>query len=94
MFAIGDQDWPGISKLIEEMGEVQQICGKLLGTRGNLRHWNVPDLRVALEDELADLWAALTFVQKYAGLDQKRMADRVIAKLDKLIEWHTAEVKP
>lgn len=31
MFAIGDKEWPGISKLIEEAGEVLQICGKAHG---------------------------------------------------------------
>lgn len=30
MFSIGSKRWPGISKLIEECGEVLQIAGKLM----------------------------------------------------------------
>lgn len=68
MFAIGDEEWPGISKLAEEAGEVLQVIGKLMGTRGQTKHWNVPDLKKALEDEIADLDAAIAFVKVHCKL--------------------------
>lgn len=92
MFAIGDQDWPGISKLVEEMGEVQQICGKLLGTRGDTKHWNVPDLKAALEDELADLKAAIEFLIRRGGLNSERIRERHDAKVLQFERWHGVEV--
>jgi NTP pyrophosphatase (non-canonical NTP hydrolase) len=94
MFAFGDKEWPGISKLVEECGEVVQIVGKLIQTRGKTKHWNVPDLKAALEDELSDVWAALTFVQKHCDLDANRMADRIVQKLDLFEKWHAGENDP
>lgn len=89
MFAIGDEEWPGISKLAEEAGEVLQVIGKLLQTKGQTKHWNVPDLKVALEDEIADLDAAINFVKTHCKLDQNRMADRFVEKYDRFEEWHS-----
>ena len=40
MFAIGDKKWPGISKLVEEAGEVTQVAGKLMGSGGDILHWD------------------------------------------------------
>lgn len=73
MFAIGDQDWPGISKLIEECGEVVQVCGKLMGTRGEHEHWDGSDLKVRLEEEIADLIAAVEFVCDKNNLDREKI---------------------
>lgn len=89
MFAIGDKDWPGISKLVEEAGEVLQICGKLMGTRGALKHWNVENLKEALEDEIADLTATCAFVIGACHLDRKRILDRYVVKLNRFNRWHS-----
>lgn len=88
MFAIGDKDWPGISKLVEEAGEVLQIAGKLMGTRGQLKHWNVENLKEALEDEIADLTAACAFVIGACGLNQQRILRRYAEKLIRFRKWH------
>lgn len=58
-YAIGSDVWPGTAKLVEEMGEVQQQLGKLLGAGGD-RHWD-GDLRPRLIEELGDLLAAARF---------------------------------
>lgn len=87
-FAIGSKQWPGISKLIEEAGEVQQVCGKLLGTGGERAHWDGSDLKLRLEEEIADLQAALLFVQTSNGLDRLRIEKRAEEKLIKFLEWH------
>lgn len=59
-FAIGAQEWPGISKLIEEAGEVQQVCGKLLATYGETKHWDKSDLKECGTSSNPWVWA-LTF---------------------------------
>ncbi len=88
MFAIGDAEWPGISKLIEEAGEVSQICGKLLGTGGVVQHWDGSDLKVELEKELADLLAAVEFVVKHSNLDASTIKNRFALKLRRFEQWH------
>jgi NTP pyrophosphatase (non-canonical NTP hydrolase) len=87
-FAIGSKTWPGISKLVEELGEVAQVAGKLIATGGRPAHWDGTNLRVRLEDELADLEAAIAFVIQRNGLDADRIAERREAKLRLFREWH------
>lgn len=88
MFAIGDKEWPGISKLVEECGETLQVCGKLMGAAGQEQHWDGSNLHVRLEEELADLTAAILFVRELNALDGKRYAQRVEKKLARFRAWH------
>ena len=90
-FAIGAEVWPGVSKLLEEAGEVVQVGGKLLGTDGVEEHWDGTNLRTRLEDELADLAAAIEFVRSENHLDRERMAERTAAKLQTFRVWHRDE---
>lgn len=94
MFAIGDKRWPGISKLIEEAGEVLQICGKLMGTAGEDNHWNVPSLKSALEDEIADVMAACDFVMQKCCLNLEHITTRRQRKLETFNKWHRGENDP
>ena len=87
-FAIGALVWPGISKLVEEAGEVVQVGGKLLGTDGVEDHWDGSNLRLRLEDEIADLLAAITFVTQENNLDDPRIQERMMGKLLQFHEWH------
>lgn len=89
-FAIGDQSWPGISKLVEEMGELNQIIGKLMGTRGEFNHWS-GDLEPMLYDEMGDVLAAIQFVTRHCLLDAERIAKRAAKKLDIFEKWHRGE---
>jgi NTP pyrophosphatase (non-canonical NTP hydrolase) len=91
-FAIGSKVWPGLSKLIEEAGEVQQVCGKLLGTGGEHAHWDGSNLRERLEDEIADLIAACRFVQDANQLDSVRIFERIGTKLATFHMWHQNQV--
>lgn len=91
-FAIGSTVWPGLSKLIEEAGEVQQVCGKLLGTGGAHAHWDGTDLRVRLEDEIADVMAACMFVQEANMLNNRRIEERILTKLATFQKWHRDQV--
>lgn len=88
-YSIGSTHWPGLSKLIEECGQTLQICGKLLGTGGAVEHWDGEgNLKNRLEDELADLTAAIQFVQFACGLDAVSIELRVEEKLERFELWH------
>jgi NTP pyrophosphatase (non-canonical NTP hydrolase) len=88
-YAIGSDLWPGLSKLAEEAGEVAQVIGKIIGANGAVDHWDGgPPLNLRLEDEMADLMAAMIFVAHKNGCDLERMVDRSAAKLTLFEQWH------
>jgi hypothetical protein len=81
--------WPGTSKLIEEMGELQQILGKLIAVAGDTKHWD-GDLRPRLIGEAADLMAALQFfmAENLTKEDMVLVANRVAEKRARFEQWH------
>ena len=87
-FHIGAAEWPGISKLIEESGEVQQVCGKLIASEGKKEHWDGTDLKCRLEEELGDLLAAIDFVMTECGLSDDRILFRCQEKTALFRKWH------
>lgn len=88
-FSIGQNSWPGVAKLAEECGEVLQIIGKLIATGGRTDHWSGLDLGHELEDEMADVTAAIQFILKHNDqLDIDRIHGRVLRKLELFEEWH------
>lgn len=87
-FSIGSSFWPGISKLIEEAGEVLQTCGKIIASRGVIEHWDGSNLRTCLQDEIADVIAACSFVVDKNSLDHDAVEARVRRKLDRFERWH------
>lgn len=88
-YSIGSAIWPGLSKLIEEAGEVMQVAGKIIGTGGDTDHWDGTDLLSRLEDEVADLLAAIKFVMDKNALNQRAMRKRSEAKQALFNEWHS-----
>lgn len=88
MFSIGSKRWPGISKLIEEAGEVVQICGKLMGSRGEIQHWDGSNLKLRLQEEIGDVQAACDFVIEFCGLDGHAIALRRLHKRELFVRWH------
>jgi NTP pyrophosphatase (non-canonical NTP hydrolase) len=90
MFAIGSNVWPGLLKLVEECGEVVQVCGKLLGTGGSSTYFDDSDLREQLTEELADLLAAAQFVIEHNGLDAAAIEKRVAEKRRRFEDWHAS----
>lgn len=78
----------GVAKLIEECGELQQILGK------KLAYWTTDDhpdgLPIArrIEDEMADVGAAIYFVSRRLGLDRNRINQRQIDKIALFETWH------
>ncbi len=94
MFDIGSRRWPGISKLIEECGEVVQVCGKLIASRGEVLHFDASNLRDRLQDEIADVLAACRFVTAFCGLDIELIEERAAAKLALFTHWHATNPEP
>jgi NTP pyrophosphatase (non-canonical NTP hydrolase) len=90
MFAIGDQEWPGLSKLTEECGEVLQVIGKLIASGGLVEHWDGSNLKERLETELGDLKAAIAFVIKHCNLDGTAIVRREVEKLRRFSIWHSS----
>lgn len=87
MFAIGDKKWPGVSKLVEEMGELGQVFGKLMGSRGKLKHWS-GDLWDMMHDEIGDVLGAIWFLIDACKLDHARIHKRANMKHKMFHRWH------
>lgn len=79
----------GLAKLIEECGELIQVCGKKLAYFSTDEH---PDgqgsLKTRLEEEMGDVMAACGLVTETLGLDEGAICDRAATKLEKFCRWH------
>ena len=79
--------WKGIFKLLEEMGELIQVLGKL-GPFPSGRHPDKgPPLQERLEEEIADCYAALDYFRMSNQLDDDRINGRRQDKLNKYLHW-------
>lgn len=87
-YCIGSDDWNGLSKLIEELGELQQVCGKLIGSEGSVEHWS-GDLRTKFIEEVGDVRAALTFFvdKNFSEDEQEQMFKQSSRKLRNFRIW-------
>jgi hypothetical protein len=94
-FSIGSKVWPGTSKLVEEMGELQQVLGKLIASAGDTEHWS-GDLRAKLVEEIGDVTAAIAFFKgENLTLDESdAVEERHWKKLVLFREWHVNPTKP
>lgn len=94
-FCIGSYTWPGLSKLIEELGENSQVIGKIIAfpdrAKNGEHHPDGTILEDRLEDELADLLAAIQYVVNANALDEFRMNERFNMKLARFEGWHIEE---
>lgn len=63
------------------------MAGKLIGTRGSSLHFDGSNQRLKLQEEMADLAAALIFVEEENQLDQEFIYIRVEQKLALYREW-------
>lgn len=88
-FMIGGNLWPGLSKLIEECGEVVQVSGKLMGSAGDTNHWS-GNIRQMLVEELGDLSAAQKFFEEHnlTEIEQRAVAARAAKKYAQFEQWH------
>lgn len=88
-FAIGSTVWPGASKLLEEMGELQQVLGKLIAVAGADQHWD-GDLVPRIVDEVADVYAALDLFKELnlSEIGKAELLERRWRKVQLFFEWH------
>lgn len=88
-YNFGSDVWPGLSKLTEEMGELQQVLGKIIATGGDMLHWD-GDLSPRLLAEMGDVKAALeTFARLNLNEDELVVvAERCDQKNALFDGWH------
>jgi NTP pyrophosphatase (non-canonical NTP hydrolase) len=86
-YCIGSDEWNGLSKLIEECGEVLQVAGKIIGAEGETLHWDGTDLRERLTKEMGDLIAAVEYVTVKNELDIAAMRAQADSKLTLFRRW-------
>ena len=77
----------GVAKLIEECGELQQVCGKRLAYWTTDDHPDGTNLKERMEDEMADVCAAIDFVIEQKGLDRTRISLRWAQKMALFETW-------
>jgi NTP pyrophosphatase (non-canonical NTP hydrolase) len=79
----------GLAKLLEELGELSQVAAKKLAYFNTDNH---PDnaglLSTRLENEMADVNAAILFVTSKFGLDEAKIKQRTSEKLALFEKWH------
>jgi hypothetical protein len=87
-YCIGSDEWNGLSKLIEELGELQQVCGKIIGSEGSTAHWS-GDLNEKFIEEIGDVYASLDFFLSYnfLGKDIEAVKKQSIMKYTRFVEW-------
>lgn len=87
-YGIGSNIWPGLAKLMEEMGELQQVLGKVMACTGpNAIYWDGTSLVPRIQEEMADVRASIIFFCKANGLDKQFIHDRADEKLVKFRHW-------
>lgn len=83
----------GIHKLTEECGEVLQLLGKLGAFPQGEHPDGKGDLILRLEDELADLAAAIEYFTFVNKLNDNRIIERGCQKLKLFKEWGLSGIK-
>lgn len=78
----------GLAKLAEELGELQQVVGKMLAYGSGEHPDGGPPLLQRLEDEAADVTAALAFVSQTHAMNTERVKHRAAMKLSWFQAWH------
>lgn len=87
-YDVGSPTLPGLSKLLEELGEVIQVGGKYLAVDGQPEHWD-GNLDEMMADELGDALAAIGWFMHYNfdRIDQSRVLARREAKMFTYDRW-------
>jgi NTP pyrophosphatase (non-canonical NTP hydrolase) len=86
--------WRGIGKLVEECGEVLQLCGKLFAFPYGDHPDDNGDLAIRIEEELADLHAAMRYFILMNEIDVARINARSEKKLARFYDWVLTGLKP
>lgn len=78
----------GLAKLIEECGELQQVAAKKLAYFTTDNHPDGSNLKERMQEEAADVMAAIEFVIREFGLNRREIEKRIQRKYDLFCEWH------
>lgn len=91
-YIIGSDKWNGLSKIIEEMGELHQVFGKLIGSNGDTNHWS-GDLSVKMIEEIGDVQASILFFldKNFDPLDLDKLSDRIDEKYELFQKWDSEQ---
>ena len=81
------QIWLGIHKLTEEAGELLQVLGKLNVFPNGDHPDDKGDLIFRLENEIADVQAAIQYLIDTNGLNKHKIGMRRHLKLKKFNQW-------
>lgn len=81
----------GLTKAIEEMGELIQILAKKQAYFGTDNHPDGLSLRSRMEEEIGDVRAALLFIEEKFDLDTSFIDNREIKKLRTYRIWDADE---
>ena len=83
----------GANKVQEECGELLQALAKREAAGPGRRHWDgsLVDLRV--EEEMADVLAAIQYAAERMGLNQKLIAARMEKKYALYCKWERDELE-
>jgi NTP pyrophosphatase (non-canonical NTP hydrolase) len=89
-YSIGSPVWPGIAKLVEETGELNQVLGKIIATGGDTTYYGGDSLHDKLVQELGDVFAALRFFidHNLSPEAQHVIENRFLIKMKKFELWH------
>ena len=77
----------GLPKLMEELGELQQILGKRLAYWHTDEHPDGEPINERIEAEMGDVLAAIYFAAPRVGLDMDRIKERACRKLTVFERW-------
>lgn len=88
-YSIGSDTLPGLAKLAEEIGELQQVIGKIMGIGHVGQHWDGLNLTEKLVEEIADVRAAVQFFVMQNLHDRAAEIDsRFWAKFTQFRQYH------
>lgn len=93
-YSIGSNKWNGLSKVLEETSELNEVLAKIMGSGGDTEHWT-GDLRLKLVDEIADVYAALIHFETFnlTEAETNIIAERTEMKVARFYKWHVSTRK-
>jgi NTP pyrophosphatase (non-canonical NTP hydrolase) len=89
-YSIGSDHWPGVTKVLEECGELIQVLAKLQGAGGDPGvHWDGKDVLSGIIDEAGDVLAALEFLMRHNPIvSDAKVNKRMARKVQMFEDWH------
>lgn len=88
MYQIQSETLAGLAKILEETSELNVNLAKIIATGGKPEYWGGVDLHKEIQDELADVFAAISFfIAVNEFVDMTALENRVKEKLSLYETW-------